>query len=673
MESPQRSSSHRLAAAAFACVVGAASASAQQVREAQTDLTELSLEDLLDIEVEVVRGASRRAQSNLEAPSSVTVIDAGDLALYDRRTLAEVLRSVNGFDVTNDRNYEHVGVRGFNPLGDYNSRVLLLLDGHRLNNSIYDTATIGRDLPFDLALAKRVEIARGPGSALYGSSAFFGVVELTPRTGADVGGLELSAGSGSFGLVEGRATYGKRLDDGSEWLVSTSAYSSRGPTLFYDEFASTPSGGVTAGNDYEHGYNLYSNWTHGDWSVSGAWGSREKGIPTGSYDTVFDTDNHTTDTQGFVDVAWKPELGESTRLEARLGADRYEYDGLYTYDMTGSGGAAKEPYYDSADAFDATASVLVTTTAWDAHTTTLGAELRRNFELDQLGYDALGTYVDEERDSDVWGVFANDEWRFAENWRLHAGLRLDGATDVDQETSPRLGLVWLPDERTAWKLLYGRAFRAPNTYENYYDDGFSVVPNGALDPERIETFEFVWEHIVERVWRASVSLYHYRIDDMIVLAPDTVSGTDTFQNLEEARANGVELECERTFARGARVRASLALQKAENVTLDQELANSPRELGKLAFEAPLVGEDVWLALEARATGSRILWTRDESAGFVVLDATLFAQRIADGVEFSLGVHNLLDSDVYDPVGSEHVQDALLQDGRTLRLRLSISR
>jgi iron complex outermembrane receptor protein len=329
--SPQTTSAaraRRFAVCALSCALGGFVASEARAQAAapqadrEHELAELSLEDLMGIEVETVHGVSRRSQSSLEAPSHASVVGEDEIALRDARTLAEILRSVGGFDVTNDRNYEHLGVRGFNPLGDYNSRVLLTLDGHRLNNGVYDTAAIGRDLPIDVGLLERVEVARGPGSALYGSNAFFGVVELKPKTGADVRGLQLSTGAASFGAFETRATYGHVCDDGTEWLVSASSHQSRGDRLFYDEFASTPSGGWTTGTDDEQGYSVFSNWLHGDWQIEGGVGSREKGIPTGSYGTVFDSENHTTDAQGFLDVAWRPTLSDTTKLEARVGYDR---------------------------------------------------------------------------------------------------------------------------------------------------------------------------------------------------------------------------------------------------------------------------------------------------------------------------------------------------------------
>src|ERR1017187_9837253 len=173
-----------------------------------TDLTEASLEQLGNIQV---YSASMHLQSSGDAPSSVTVITAAEIREHGYRTLADILRTVRSFYVTYDRNYSSIGVRGFARPGDYNTRVLLLVDGHRLNDDIYDEAMIGTEFPIDIEMIQRIEIIRGPASSLYGSNALFAVINVITRRAQDVDGLELSAGAGSFNTYKGRISYGHEL------------------------------------------------------------------------------------------------------------------------------------------------------------------------------------------------------------------------------------------------------------------------------------------------------------------------------------------------------------------------------------------------------------------------------------------------------------------------------
>src|SRR5439155_11225482 len=99
--------------------------------------TDISFEELVKLEIPTVEAASKYRQKTTEAPSSVTIITSDEVKKYGHRTLADILQTVPGMYVTYDRNYSFLGVRGFN-LGGDNNRILLLVDGHRLNNSLSD-------------------------------------------------------------------------------------------------------------------------------------------------------------------------------------------------------------------------------------------------------------------------------------------------------------------------------------------------------------------------------------------------------------------------------------------------------------------------------------------------------------------------------------------------------
>ncbi len=128
----------------------------------------------------------------------MSVITGDDIWRFGYRTLAEALGRLPGFFTTNDRNYLYLGVRGFSGAGEYNNRILLLLDGHRLNNPVYGQAPLSADFPVDSSLIDRIEVVRGPASSLYGTSACFGVVNVITRRGRDVAGVEPSTRGGDL-------------------------------------------------------------------------------------------------------------------------------------------------------------------------------------------------------------------------------------------------------------------------------------------------------------------------------------------------------------------------------------------------------------------------------------------------------------------------------------------
>ena len=242
-------------------------------------------------EIPSVYGVSKFEQKITEAPSFVTLITSDEIRKYGHRTLAEVLNSVTGFFTTYDRNYNYLGIRGFNRPGDFNTRVLLLVDGHRLNDNLYDQAGLGTESLVDVDLIDRVEVIRGPSSSLYGTNAFFGVINVITKRGRDIKGVELSAEIGSWDTYRGRVTYGDKFANGIEVLLSGSYYDSEGQkSLYYEEFDDPTTGnGITRKADDDQFPNFFGKITFRDFTLQGGFVSREKGIPTASYGTFFPT------------------------------------------------------------------------------------------------------------------------------------------------------------------------------------------------------------------------------------------------------------------------------------------------------------------------------------------------------------------------------------------------
>jgi iron complex outermembrane receptor protein len=193
-----------------------------------TDLTELSLEQLMDLDVENIYSASRYSQRVIDAPSSTTVITAEEIKRFGFRTLAEVLSSVRGFVSTYDRNYNYTTARGFGRPGDYDSRILVLIDGVRVNEPVFNSPGSGTDFVLDISLADRIEIVRGPGSALYGTNAVFAVVNVITRKGADFDGTEIAAEAARFDTYRGRVSAGSAWGKDGSVLVSATGFTSHG-------------------------------------------------------------------------------------------------------------------------------------------------------------------------------------------------------------------------------------------------------------------------------------------------------------------------------------------------------------------------------------------------------------------------------------------------------------
>ncbi len=386
-----------------ACMTSAFASSGAPV---VADLKKLSLEELMNIEVRTVYAASKHEQRVTEAPSSVTIITSEDIRQYGYRTLADILKSVRGFSVTYDRNYNYLGVRGFGRPGDYNTRILLLVDGHRMNENVYDRARIGTDFILDVDLIDRVEISRGPGSSLYGSNAFFGIVNIITRRGGEIKGVELAGEAGTLRTVKGRASAGSAGQGGAEGIVSGTWYSSRGDRLYFPEYdRSNPFFDPRASNngiaEYRDGDRFESAFTRESWRgfvLEGAFSRRTKEIPTASYGTDFNADNETTDQRGYVDLQYTHALTERTELNARVSYDRSQYRGDYFY----SGVRNRDWSYGAWTGAEA----RIVQSLGSAHRFIAGGEYIGNRRQDQQNFDQepFTLYLTDNRRSRTWAA-----------------------------------------------------------------------------------------------------------------------------------------------------------------------------------------------------------------------------------------------------------------------------
>ncbi|HEV8395643.1 MAG TPA: TonB-dependent receptor [Vicinamibacterales bacterium] len=646
---------------ALAAVPAPASAQTPGQPPPGSDLSGKSLEALLDVPVDSVEGAARHTQRITEAPASVTVITANDIETFGWRTLAEVLRSVRGFHVTYDRNYSYVGVRAFGRPTDYNNRVLVLLNGHRVNDSIYDGALVGSEFPVDLAMVDRIEVVRGPGSALYGTSAFFAVVNVITKRGAHVRAGDVQFEAGSFDTYKVRASHGWSDASGRDLLLSVTRYQSGGhPSLYFPEFdAPETNSGLAVGNDDDKATDVLASARFGNFQVNGVVGDRKKRVPTGSWGTTFnDPRFFTRDVRGWATLGYTRDMGP---MSVTLGGyyDRYHYSGLYPF-----GGLYDDGAFADAVGGDATVR-------WRAgrHAFTTGVEQRTNLRQDQWYGLGASREIDDRRTSQEMAVFGQDEIALTSRLTAVLGARYDWWSLKGGTGRPRLGLVYRTADDTAIKALYGEAYRAPNLYELYYTSAqIAAAPN--LEPELARTMELVFERRLGRHVRSTATGYYTRSSNLI---DPEFSYDDTVQygNKESVRSSGVEFEAESRWSSGVLVRGSLAVQHAVAIETSQQLSNAPGQLATIHLAAPFWRRQLVAASESIFTSGRTTVGGDLLPSFWLSNFTLTYRPVRMPLTIGASVYNAFDALYADPVGVEFRQSAIPQDRRTASVRVTV--
>lgn len=629
-----RRAAHRPRTARLAAVV--ALLFAPHGAQAAHDLTGLGLEKLLEMRV---IAASSYEQAAAEAPSAVTVITAEDIRSHGYRTLADALRSVPGLYVTEDLNYTYLGSRGFNRIGDYNSRFQLSVNGLRTNDPLFDMAYIGTEFPIDMALIERIEFAPGPGSSIYGSNAVLGVINVVTRKGGDLAGLRVAPAVGSHGMRELSVSYGQHYASGLEVLAGVSGLSEDSQSFHFPAYDSpATNGGIAAnqnGQRYRRGY-LRASYGGFDLEVFG--GKRIKASPSIYSGGDFSNANQLTDRLAFAALSYRREIAPHTQLEARLSASRYDYTGVYP----GDSGVVNR---DDAVGRSRGAEFRLVSTRWQGHKVVAGVEYQDDAALDQsnVDLDPAFTYLDRHDAGRRNAVYVQDEIRLGANWLLNAGARHDRHYAFKTSTNPRLALIGELAPGTTVKLLYGSAFRAPNAYELYYETS-GYDSNAMLEPERTRATEFVIEQqLGDRTrWRGSV--YHYRFSDLIEQVDE--DGAYVFRNRSAVTGRGIELAFAALLPHGARFDASVSFDDVRQSD-GQRLSNSPRYTAKATVEAPIADSGIRGALHLGAIGPRLGRDRDPVATTITSQLT-FTTRAWLGATYTLSIRNLLDRPNMDP-------------------------
>jgi iron complex outermembrane receptor protein len=643
-----------VASLSLCCALTAAPAAvaAEARPQSAAELASLSLDALLDLQVS---GASKFSQRMSETAASVTVIGSSEIRALGYRTLADVLRSVRGLMVADDRSYSYLGVRGFFVPGDYTTRVLLLIDGNRVNDNVYDQAYLGSEFPVDLDLVDRVEFIPGQGSAVYGANALFGVVNVITRHGADAGAanvsLTMDSDSGARQLRMGDA---RRWADGTALRWSASRRLAPGEAI----------GGAGRAVDRERRSSLYLRAEHGAWTASVIHAERIKGTPFLLESMEGDTRQYNRDEHSMLDLSWRQAIDAHDELSARWFIGHYLFQGQYVFDnppptanqdqVTGQWWGIEARWF---------------TTRWSGHKLVAGTELQQSTHLRQKNVDvepAAATYLDDSRDAHRMGVFAEDQWELSPRWSLTAGARWDHVSQFATQFSPRLALHWRAQDELVFKLIHGSAYRPPNAYEAYYHvdtvGGYKLNP--ALRGEAVRGTELAMEWHPGARDRVSASLYRNDARHLIELTRDPADDLFVFQNIGGARTQGLELEYEVLWHGGARLRGNLSLARASDSGAAQPVAiYAPHRMGKLMGIQPL-GARWNLGAEWQGVSRR-----GAAPGYGVANLTLSRDLPAHGLSFAASVYDLFDRRRLDPGVDVVAQPTIPQAGRSLRLRL----
>lgn len=466
---------------------------------------------------EVVVTASRREQSPLDAPNAVTIISEEDIRLSGARNIPDLLRRVPGMDVmamtASDWN---VSMRGFNRR--VANKILVLIDGRSVYLDFLG-ATLWQTLALDVMDIERIEVVRGPGSAIYGAYAYTGIINIITKKPEAIDGSTLRVDVGSGAVARGTYQVGRR--EGKVGFRATAAFEQAnkferefGDRVDFTTLATDPNLSFRAAYiDADIEYELPNGGRlHGGGSAS--FGKLE-----------------------FYGVSvLRNQLIEMRPLaNARLGYSGDLFSVLAFWQ--GARVVSSPEYFRTglaslgsnviADLFSIEPVFRPTFTLLGEHQLVLGAEYRHKY----ISWD----YLSGEQSEDHFALFAQDQWAINPRFTVLASARLDKHPLIGFLGSPRLALIFKPTPKSALRASVGTAFRQPTQAETYLALAASspvagvavrlVGGGSALEPERIVTFDVGYLHQLDSAELELVA-YVNRIDNLITrsaLQPTSIS------------------------------------------------------------------------------------------------------------------------------------------------------
>ena len=631
--------------------------------------------------------ATGAPQALRRAPAVATVITAQDIAAMGATGIDEVLESVPGIHVSRSSNsYAPLYlIRGIH--SEFNAQTLMLLNGVPLTTLFVGNRGLGwGDMPVENIA--RIEVIRGPGSALYGADAFSGVINVVTKTAADVGGAELGVRVGSFRSRDGWLQYGGKLGgyelaaylrigstDGHRELIGADqqtlldgafgSHASLAPGPINVGFNALDAGvdlsrrnlrlrasyklrddlqtgaGVAGALDPSGRYRIERftsdlSWT--DIELGGDW----RGTATASY--LHYAQTFPVPLQLFPPGAFgasfpKGMLGAPSTWEGQLRlAAVASYSGLKGHSIRIGAGHDDLDMYRTRELKNFT--IIASGPAIGLPVPLPSGALQE--------FSAAESFVEPHRRT-VSYLYAQDEWRLAKDWALTAGVRHDRYSDFGSTTNPRAALVWDAQLDLTVKLLYGRAFRAPAFTEQYSINNPVIRGNPALKPETIGTLEaaFAWQARADA--QVNLSLFRYDMKDIIRTTVSSGGGAQ-FNNIGAQHGKGLELDTQWDVTRQLRLSASVGLQHSVEDLTGTDAGYAPRRHANaradwsLGSGWRLSGQVNHVAQRQRAAGDG----RPPIPDYTTTDLTLRTNPGPGDWGLTLSVRNLFNADAREP-------------------------
>ncbi len=626
-------------------------------------LNDMSEEYYYFLEEEVVT-PTKTPKPIRKAPAIVTVISQQQIKDMGAQTLSNVLETIPGISISIMRYGKfEIEVRGIKTVNS--EKVLLMLDGHRVNMPLTGGAPyLFDDMPVDNI--EKIEVVRGPGSALYGTGAFLTTINIISQKPEDIDGVRVEGRGGSFDTWGANILFGNRIGEvgisGSIDFLDTN-----GPQVWVaKDFANLigqPSQAPDTTNDWLKKKDLSLNLDY----KGIYWRNRYVEKNRGDYIGVASNLGNKSEIklkQGISVLGFKYSLLPELDIKAEASLDQVEFDAFWEAFPPGFLGMFPDGVLGNPQTKNRTlgAEIQVDYEISEQNLLTLGWNLERikqfdtkhtaNFDPNTLA--PLSSFQEAPNwnknvKRNIWALYVQDGWNITDDISLTIGGRYDHYSDFGETFNPRGGLTWQIVQPLGVKLLYGSAFRAPNFEQLYNINNPAQLGNKDLDPEKITTYEIELDYQIMPQLVLRVNYFNNQIKDLIVVAP-TTAGELRFENNDgTTKIYGSEVELQYQVKGGyyGYVNYTYLNPKDEH---GRRIPDVALHRGNLGLNLPLtkyINSNTKLLVMGnryRAEGD----TRDKLSSHTVVNQSVILKNLLDNFEIQATAFNLFDEDYQDP-------------------------
>ncbi len=668
----------------------------------------LAFSEVSEKDMDVVTSiASGRDVAKEKAAAVVSVVTKNDIKEIGAFSIEEVLETVPGLYVIKN-NYFRSNKYVFRGMGTkFNTEALFMINGVPIKSVSSGNRTQAGFAGMPVDNIEKIEIIRGPGSALYGADAYSGIINIVLKKALDSEKVILSAREGEMDSnaisLQASESYGDlglyfslnyEKTNENEQVIEYDAQS------YYDELFNTESSlAPVSPNFHKEIIDAYIHLNYNNFTFSNVFQFRKDlGTGYGANDAI-DLSGNFNNKRNITKVSYKNKF-EDFKIKANASyyiMKEYANEYLRFFPNGAFGGAFPNGVIATPERTDDTLDFNMKTlyTGIENNYFQVGfgySENRvhgikdyRNYTIDinnniipnpdgivDVSQTNEEAFLDKEKRVNTY-LFIQNESYFKKDWALTVGFRYDHYNDFGETINPRAALVWNTNQKLTTKFLYGKAFRAPSFGELYSKSNPVASGNKDLNAAEIDTYELSFNYNLNLKSDLNWNVFYYETRDQI--EPILSNEGPVFENIGETTGYGGEIEINHKFNNNVSLLSNYSYQRNQNQRTGEDTVFYPSHMfyARMNFEKNNWGVHLqgnWIGSRKRDNSD----SRNDLEDYYQIDFNAVRKNIFDvrGLNVMFYVKNITDEKNKNPSINGGIKNDYLMPGRNSHIEVNYS-